>query len=181
MNKIIMIIFSIPILFSISLVYGQEEINTEVKGKQIKVFALDNQVMVHPETGEEPFMMRTNQRSARSLRSSDKVSEIFADNAQGGGRIRSLPGGIIVKLDKSVDAEQWARDHNQVILKKVGEGSYLIKSSSGRKTLDELKTVAALPGVLAADPNWWTKVEAKGRVDIRSNQFKPGPSSKLKR
>lgn len=141
--------------------FALEQLDVQESGKMIKLYPLENEVMIYSQTGEPPERIRTNTRNTRRLSPGDKVSEIFSESPEGSGRLRSLPGGVIVSFTEGVDPESWAVQNNLSLEKKLKPGVYLISSPSGRASLAKANEIAELDGVETVEPNWWTNVESK--------------------
>ena len=97
---------------------------------------------------------------------SSKVLPLFYDTPDGGGRIRTLPGGIIVKFKKGIIATQinsWAKQ-KKLEIKHIFKtpGKVMINSPEGLATLDLINEIITSDSIIEeARPNWLTKVEAK--------------------
>ena len=151
--------------FSVSS-FALDEVQVFESGKSTKVYALENEVMVHSSNGDVPKKVRTDLRNTQNFKPGDKVSEIFSDGPLGSGRLRSLPGGVIVKFSEGVDPKIWASENNLTIKKELKPGLFLVSSPAGRKTLSKVNEIAELDGVESVEPNWWTNVESKTSIPI---------------
>lgn len=143
-----------------------EEIEVRGSDKSTKVYALENEIMVHSNNGEAPARVRTNLRSTQNIKPGDKVSEIFSEGPRGNGRLRSLPGGVVVKFSEGVDPENWALDNDLTIEKELKPGLYLISSPAGRASISKANEIAEMDGVESVEPNWWTNVKSKSSVPL---------------
>ncbi len=161
-----------------STVVAQDKIEFKEHGRENKIFVIENEVMLHND-GVIPTRVRTNLRGARRIGQDDKVSEIFADTEDGSGRLRSLPGGIIIELKEGVDGNQWASHKGYKILRELSNNQFMISSSPGRKTLEEMDAVREDNDVKSVKANWWTNIGPKKAVD--ASQFKRTESFKFNR
>lgn len=94
-----------------------------------------------------------------------RVSPVFRDS-ESGGRLRALPGNVIVHLDPSWDdarAQDWARAQGVEILKKLtfGNNIYLIKTDAGLAALETANKLRTTAGVVRATPDWWEEVTTR--------------------
>jgi hypothetical protein len=107
--------------------------------------------------------------AVRALRSANQLgnfSPVLHDGPTTTGRMRALPGNIIVYLDPAWDGaavNAWVSKHQLEIIKKleIGPNIYLIKTGPG---LDALNTANALyksREVVAAFPDWWKQVTTR--------------------
>lgn len=95
-----------------------------------------------------------------------KVSPVFYDSPSPGGRMRALPGNVIVYLDPSFNATrvaQWAAQNQVEIIKKLGfaPNAYLIKTDPGLAALDKANTLRQAAGVVSTSPEWWQEVSTR--------------------
>lgn len=91
-----------------------------------------------------------------------RVSPVFRDG-DGGGRMRALPGNVIVYLDPAWDrarAQEWAKSHGVEIVKQLefGPNIYLIKTDPGLAALDTANRLRTVAGVVHSMPDWWASV-----------------------
>jgi len=90
-------------------------------------------------------------------------SEVFSDNKIGGRR-RSLPGNIIVYLNKewsNTQAQKWAEGKHLKILKRLeikGQNVFVIKTSPGMQNIELANRLQESVDVISAMPNWWVEV-----------------------
>lgn len=89
-----------------------------------------------------------------------KYSPVLHDGPSSKGRMRALPGNIIVYLDPAWNSETvnaWAGKHQLEIVKKleIGPNIYLIKTGPGMEALNTANTLYRSGEVVAAFPDWW--------------------------
>ncbi len=92
-----------------------------------------------------------------------KSSAVFKDSS---GRLRILPGNIIVFFDKSWNKSkvaEWADEKGLSIVKCLSKYNniYLIKSEPGIKSLQLANSLKGETGIVSASPNWSVEVQAK--------------------
>lgn len=95
-----------------------------------------------------------------------KVSPVFYDSPSPGGRMRALPGNVIVYLDPSFNATrvaQWAAQNQVEIIKKLGfaPNAYLIKTDPGLAALAKANALRQAAGVVSTSPEWWQEVSTR--------------------
>ena len=76
------------------------------------------------------------------------------------GRVRALPGNIIVYLNPTWNNEKitnWIDTHNLKIIKKIEirPNAYLLKTETGLQALQIANTLYESGEVVAAFPDWW--------------------------
>lgn len=172
--------FAIAIL-SFSQAHAVEEMEVIESGKRTLVYTVDNQQMVFSNNNQAPEIMRTNLRNTRRIQPGERVSEIFSDGPQGSGRLRSLPGGVVVKFSEGVDPKAWAEQNNLTLDKALPNGLYLISTQAGRASLSKANQIAELDGVESVEPNWWTNVESKSAPKRVPASFQESLKSYFKR
>lgn len=94
-----------------------------------------------------------------------RVSPVFRDS-ETGGRLRALPGNVIVHLDPSWDdarVRDWAKAQGVEIVRKLtfGNNIYLIKTDAGLVALEMATKLSTTAGVVRAAPDWWEEVTAR--------------------
>jgi hypothetical protein len=100
---------------------------------------------------------RTGQPSAAgaSASAAQAVSPVFKD---AGGRLRALPGGVIVSLRQPLAADE-ARAVLEaaglVPLRQIGERMWLVDSPAGIATLELANRLQEEGRFGFAQPNWW--------------------------
>lgn len=95
-----------------------------------------------------------------STMAGEAISPVFKDAADAGGRLRALPGGVIVTLKQPLadpQARQFFKDRGLVALRPVVEGSgmWLIESRAGLDSLQLANRLHEGGEFAAAAPNWW--------------------------
>lgn len=114
-------------------------------------------------------MDNAGNNAARSLRASHpqgKYSAVFHDGPNSAGRMRALPGNIIVYLDPQWDSaavKQWLGRHKLEVVNKleIGPNIYVIKTGPGMEALDTANALYRSGEVKAAFPDWWLEVAKK--------------------
>ncbi len=102
-------------------------------------------------------------------------SPVFSDSPTGGA-LRALPGGILVTFSeaKSHEAIRAWGIKNKLELAQVLPTSTatiaLFKTQPGLVSLNEANRIRELPGITAAQPNWWTE---KWSGPAATNRFTP--------
>ena len=89
-----------------------------------------------------------------------KYSPVLHDGPSSTGRMRALPGNIIVYLDPAWNNESvnaWAAGHQFEIVKKleIGPNIYVIRTGPGLEALNIANTLYKSGEVVAAFPDWW--------------------------
>lgn len=124
----------------------------------------------HPQQSVRFWQMdNTADNAARSLRASNpqgRYSAVFHDGPNSAGRMRALPGNIIVYLDpqwSNAIVKQWLSGHKLEVVKKleIGPNIYLIKTGPGIEALDTANALYRSGEVKAAFPDWWQEVSKK--------------------
>jgi len=105
-------------------------------------------------------------RSLKVRHPNGKFSAVLHDGPSGDGRMRALPGNIIVYLDPQWDSAQvnsWLSVHGLEIVKKleIGSNIYVIKTGPGLEALDTANALYQSGEVKAAFPDWWQEVVAR--------------------
>lgn len=95
-----------------------------------------------------------------------KYSPVLHDSPSSKGRMRALPGNIIVYLDPSWSSEAvsaWAAKHRLEIVKKleIGPNIYVIKTGPGLEALNSANALYRSGEVVAAFPDWWEEQAAR--------------------
>jgi hypothetical protein len=93
-------------------------------------------------------------------------SPVFHDSPGSNGRMRALPGNIIVYLDPQWDeatVSNWLSLHKLEKVKKleIGANVYVIKTAPGLAALDLANMLYRSGEVQAASPDWWQEVGAR--------------------
>lgn len=94
-----------------------------------------------------------------------RLSEVFQD-LPSGGRLRALPGNVIVTLDPgltSEEVEQWAAANGQRIVDRMryGRNVVVLESAPGMASLELANRLRQRKEVLAAEPNWWQETATR--------------------
>ena len=89
-------------------------------------------------------------------------SPVFHDKPSETGRIRALPGNIIVYLNPTWNSEKitsWMQSRNLEIIKKIEirPNAYILKTGPGMQALQMANTLFETGGVVAAFPDWWSE------------------------
>ena len=95
-----------------------------------------------------------------------KYSAVMHDAPTSTGRMRALPGNIIVYLNPQWDAaavSNWLKTRKLEIVKKleIGPNIYVIKTSPGMEALTTANTLYRSGEVKAAFPDWWQEVSPR--------------------
>ncbi len=84
-----------------------------------------------------------------------EASAVFVDRS---GRPRALPGGVIVTLGAALDhdrATSLLRAEGLDPTRRLGPRMWLVGGPVGIGSLELAERIADIPGVEAAEPNWW--------------------------
>ena len=95
-----------------------------------------------------------------------KYSAVMHDAPTSTGRMRALPGNIIVYLDPQWDAaavSNWLSTRKLKIVKKleIGPNIYVIETGPGMEALTTANTLYRSGEVKAAFPDWWQEVTTR--------------------
>ncbi len=98
--------------------------------------------------------------SLKTLHPDGKYSPVFHDTPRASGRMRSLPGNIIVYLNPAwdeTDVNRWVSGRNLEIVKKleIGPNIFVLKTGPGLEALETANTLYKSGKVIAAFPDWW--------------------------
>jgi hypothetical protein len=104
--------------------------------------------------------------AVRSAQPGGNVSPVFHDTPAESGRLRALPGGVIVYLKPAwseAQVRQWASGRGLEIVRKleIGTNVYLIKTAPGLVALETANTLYKSGEVVAAVPDWWQEVTTR--------------------
>ena len=93
-------------------------------------------------------------------------SPVLHEGPSSVGRMRALPGNVIVYLDPSWDEaaiRNWLNSHKLEIVKKleIGSNIYVIKTGPGMEALDTANALYRSGEVKAAFPDWWQEVTTR--------------------
>lgn len=105
-------------------------------------------------------------RSLKTIHPQGKYSPVLHDGPGSAGRMRALPGNIIVYLDPQWDAaavSNWLSSRKLEIVKKleIGPNIYVIKTGPGMEALDTANALYLSGEVKAAFPDWWQEVATR--------------------
>ncbi len=111
----------------------------------------------------------TAETAIRSLKASHpqgNYSAVFHDGPASTGRMRALPGNIVVTLDPQWDkaaVNNWLSTRKLEIVKKleIGPNIYVIKTGPGLEALETANALARSGEVKAAFPDWWQEVTTR--------------------
>jgi len=104
--------------------------------------------------------------SLKAAHPQGKYSAVLHDGPSSGGRMRALPGNIIVYLDPQWDAaaiHNWLNKHQLEVVRKleIGANIYVIKTGPGLEALDTANALYRSGEVKAAFPDWWLEVATR--------------------
>lgn len=104
-------------------------------------------------------------RDALAKQPTAKVSPVFTDRA-GAGRMRALPGNVIVYLPpdwNEAAVQAWAQQQGVVIDRKldIGKNAYVIKTAPGLPALETANRLHASGEVVRAFPDWWQETSTR--------------------
>ncbi len=96
----------------------------------------------------------------KTLQPDGKYSPVFHDTPRASGRMRSLPGNIIVYLNPAWDeatVHRWVSGRNLEIIKRleIGPNIFVLKTGPGLEALETANTLYKSGEVIAAFPDWW--------------------------
>lgn len=102
-------------------------------------------------------------RSLKTIHPQGKYSAVLHDGPSSTGRMRALPGNVIVYLDPQWDetaVSHWLSSHKLEIVKKleIGPNIYVIKTGPGLEALATANALYRSGEVKAAFPDWWQEV-----------------------
>lgn len=105
-------------------------------------------------------------RSLKASHPQGSYSPVLHDGPNSAGRMRALPGNIIVHLDPQWDEatiQTWLGSHQLEVVKKleIGPNIYLIKTGPGLDALDAANALYRSGEVKAAYPDWWQEVTTR--------------------
>ncbi len=119
----------------------------------VRLWQLDNTV--------EPAI-----RSLKASHPAGKYSAVLHDGPTNTGRMRALPGNIIVYLNPQWDetaVNNWLSARKLEIVKKleIGLNIYVIKTDPGLEALEIANALYRSGEVTAAFPDWWQEVATR--------------------
>lgn len=105
-------------------------------------------------------------RTLAAANQTGKYSPVLHDGPTTTGRMRALPGNIIVYLNPAWDSEAvaaWVNQHQLEIVKKmeIGPNIYVIKTGPGLEALNIANALYKSGEVVAAFPDWWEEVATR--------------------
>ena len=105
-------------------------------------------------------------RNLKTIHPQGKYSAVLHDGPSSGGRMRALPGNIIVYLNpqwNKTAVNNWLSAHKLEIVKKleIGPYIYVIKTGPGMEALDTANSLYRSGEVKAAFPDWWQAVTTR--------------------
>ncbi len=108
----------------------------------------------------------TAARSLAEAYPSGRFSPVFHENADGSGRLRALPGNVIVCLNPAWDVAtvgSWIKTHQLEVVRKleIGANTFLIKTSAGLDALNVANKLYQSGEVVSASPDWWQEVSTR--------------------
>lgn len=152
----------ILILFKFNSSWSESEelgsIYTWHDGSRERVIQLvPNKMAEFKEGGAMSIIESPKQKSPHQI-----FSPVFRDGLGGGGRMRALPGNVIVTLNPNwsqAQIERWVTDHHLVMLRQMQNAPHvlLIKSEPGMSSLQVANELYESGEVVAASPNWWNE------------------------
>lgn len=95
-----------------------------------------------------------------------KISLVFSDNASGTGRMRALPGNVIVYLPadwNDAAAHTWAQKQGVLIDRKldIGKNAYVVRTAPGLAALETANRLHQTGEVVRAIPDWWQETSTR--------------------
>lgn len=110
-----------------------------------------------------------SEKAIQTLSATDqtgKYSPVLHDGPTTTGRMRALPGNVIVYLNPAWDSEAvnaWVSQHQLEIVKKleIGTNIYIIKTGPGLESLNTANALYRSGEVVAAFPDWWEEVTTR--------------------
>lgn len=132
---------------------GATALSTKHKQAVVRLWQLDN----------------TAETAIRGLKASHpqgNYSAVFHDGPASTGRMRALPGNVIVYLDpkwSQATANNWLNARKLEIVKKleIGPNIYVIKTGPGLEALETANALYRTGEVKAAFPDWWQEVTTR--------------------
>jgi hypothetical protein len=105
-------------------------------------------------------------RSLKASHPQGRYSPVMHDGPGSGGRMRALPGNIIVYLDplwNEATVSNWLNTRHLEVVKKleIGPNIYVIKTGSGLDALNAANALYRSGEVKAAFPDWWQEVTTR--------------------
>ena len=126
---------------------GARVISTKHRQAAVRLWLLDN-------TAESAI------RGLKTNHPQGSYSAVFHDGPVSTGRMRALPGNIIIHLDPKwtqAAANNWLSARKLEIVKKleIGPNIYVIKTGPGLEALETANALHQSGEVKVASPDWW--------------------------
>ena len=105
-------------------------------------------------------------KSLKSVHPQGKYSAVLHDGPSDAGRMRALPGNIIVYLNpqwNDAAVKNWLSTRKLEAVKKleIGPNIYVIKTGPGMEALDTANALYRSGEVKAAFPDWWQEAATR--------------------
>ena len=105
-------------------------------------------------------------RGLKATHPTGKYSAVLHDAPTSAGRMRALPGNVIVFLNpqwNETAVNNWLRARKLEIVKKleIGPNIYVIKTGPGLEALETANALYRSGEVTAAFPDWWQEVTTR--------------------
>jgi hypothetical protein len=105
-------------------------------------------------------------RTLAAKNQTGKYSPVLHDGPTTSGRMRALPGNVILYLNPEWDiatVNAWVNQHQLEIVKKmdIGPNIYVIKTGPGLEALNIANSLYKSGEVVAAFPDWWEEVTTR--------------------
>lgn len=105
-------------------------------------------------------------RALRSANFTGAYSPVLHDGPTEKGRMRALPGNVIVYLNPAWDEKavaKWASRNQLDVVRKLesGPNMYLIKTGPGLEAVETANAIYQSGEVIAAFPDWWQEITAR--------------------
>jgi len=123
--------------------------------RSVRIWQLPAQLSSQPLSGSTP---PNNGKSSKPI--PPGYSPVFHDKPTEAGRIRALPGNIIVYLNPAWNSEKithWIENRGLEITKKIEirPNAFILKTDSGIQALQLANALFESGDVVAAFPDWW--------------------------
>lgn len=114
----------------------------------------------------ENVTAKTAMQSLNSSHANSRYSPVLQDGPSSSGRMRALPGNIIIHLDPSWQqpaVDIWLEKNKLEVVRKlnIGANIFVIKTDAGLASLEIANSFHQTDGVVAAYPDWWTEVATR--------------------
>ncbi len=143
------------------------------KGNTSAIKSLDPSATERAHAQSRHVKIWETQRDAHKLMAQTKatnpnaqLSPIFYDSPAPGGRMRALPGNVIVTLDPNFTPAQvdaWTKQNGVEIVRILAfaQNTLLIRTEAGLAALDVAKRLRGAAGVVSVSPEWWQEVSTR--------------------